>query len=148
MFEEDVVEEVAGEMVAEMVPVDGMVVPGCDAPAPELPAVEAPKKVFWGVEEAVKAIRKALKERSGKDWSVKHGRGTAYGWITIASPPRRKVDTFYMSPEDCAELATLLGKETVHYQGESVPASSDHRAEYVARAQGKTPEVYGVQYWD
>ena len=34
-------------------------------------------------DEAIKAIRTALKRRTGKTWSVKGGRGTAWGWLTI-----------------------------------------------------------------
>jgi hypothetical protein len=39
---------------------------------------------------AIKRIRAALKFRSGKDWSVTGGKGTAYGWIKIDAPPRRR----------------------------------------------------------
>lgn len=39
--------------------------------------------------EAIAAIRTALKARSGKAWSVTGGRGTAWGWITISVPPSR-----------------------------------------------------------
>lgn len=39
---------------------------------------------------AIAEIRAALKRRSGKAWSVKGGRGTAYGWIEIDAPPRRR----------------------------------------------------------
>lgn len=98
-------------------------------------------------DEAIKRIRAGLKRRSGKVWSVKGGRGTGWGWIKIASPPRR-LDGYYMTPEDCAELARLLGKETIHFQGESIPASSDYRREYVARAEGRPVETFGVPYWD
>lgn len=55
----------------------------------------------------------------------------------------------HMSPEERYELGQLLGLDKpVHHQGESVPASSDHRAEYVDRAEGRSPAVCGVQYWD
>jgi hypothetical protein len=40
-------------------------------------------------DDAISAIRTALRKRSGKAWSVKGGRGTSSGWITISSPPRR-----------------------------------------------------------
>jgi hypothetical protein len=40
-------------------------------------------------DETIKAIRTALKRRSGKTWSVTGGRGTAGGWINISAPPRR-----------------------------------------------------------
>lgn len=37
----------------------------------------------------IKRIKTALKERSGKCWSVTVGTGTAYGWLTIDAPPAR-----------------------------------------------------------
>ena len=40
-------------------------------------------------DQTIVAIRTALKKRSGKQWSVKGGRGTASGWITISAPPKR-----------------------------------------------------------
>lgn len=42
-------------------------------------------------DDAIKLIREALKRRSGKTWSVRGDRGTAWGWITIAAPPARRV---------------------------------------------------------
>jgi hypothetical protein len=164
-------------------------------------------------DETIKRIRKALRARSGKDWSVTGGRGTAWGWITIDAPPRRRTWKYvqtktpeppapgaiyrgalgvtpgryvesgeftspaddpwarealeqgrdlvfqwevedpayefgHMSPADRAELASLLGLDHVHFQGCSIAVSSDYRQEYVARAEGKTPAVFGSQYWD
>lgn len=99
--------------------------------------------------ETIKAIRTALKGRSGKAWSVTGGRGTAYGWLTIKAPPARCGAYGYMTEADCAELGELLGLgEPVHQQGQSVPASGAHYREYIARAAGLTPAVCGVQYWD
>lgn len=40
--------------------------------------------------EAIAAIRTALRARSGKAWSVKGNKGTAWGWIDISSPPARR----------------------------------------------------------
>lgn len=99
---------------------------------------------------AIKRIRQALKKRSGKAWSVKGGRGTAYGWIEIKSPPRRCTGDFnYMPDDECQELADLLGlSKPVHFQGEFIPAGSDYRMEYIERAEGRTPRIYGQQYWD
>jgi hypothetical protein len=37
-----------------------------------------------------KRIKVALKKRSGKDWSVTGGKGTAWGWINIDAPPARR----------------------------------------------------------
>src|ERR1700693_6380731 len=93
--------------------------------------------------EAIARIRRALKQRSGKSWSVTAGRGTAWGWLTVDAPPARRTWRFvetgarnaffipitreencpeepfgHTSPEDRAELAELLGLERpVHFQG-------------------------------
>lgn len=40
--------------------------------------------------EVIKIIRENLKRRSGKAWSVTGGTGTAYGWIKIDAPPKRR----------------------------------------------------------
>lgn len=97
--------------------------------------------------EAIKIIRAELRRRSGKSWSVTGGRGTSWGWITITSPPARSPGYGRLSAEDQAELSELLSKE-VHFQGESIPASSDYRAEAIDRARGLTPTVVGKPYWD
>ena len=94
--------------------------------------------------EAVKRIRVALRQRSGKAWSVTCGRGTAWGWITIDVPPAREASR----EADLKELAALLGLDRVHHQGMLIAAGSDYREEYVARAEGRTPAVVGVPYWD
>jgi hypothetical protein len=101
---------------------------------------------------AIRAIREALKERSGRPWSVRGGRGTAYGWIHISAPPRR-MEGMWMSAEDSAELMRLLGRDLAatgreRIQQITVPDSGDHRREYVALAQGREPEVIGQRYWD
>lgn len=122
-------------------------------------------------DETIKRIRDALKRRSGKPWSVTGVRGTAWGWIRIDAPPARRhwvsvtddparlpsspwrevwdeSNHGYMGPDDRAELAALLGLDNVHCQGASIPASDDYWQEYVARAEGRAPDVYGRQYWD
>lgn len=164
-------------------------------------------------DDAIQQIKTALKKRSGKTWSVTGGRGTAWGWITVNAPPRRRTWQFiqtstpepprpdalymgadgvtptyriesgettdlnsdpwarealeqgrslifnwevedpaapfgHMSPADRKELATLMGVGHVHFQGLSIPASGDHREEYIARARGETPVKVGEPYWD
>jgi hypothetical protein len=98
---------------------------------------------------AIVAIRAALKERSGKAWSVTGGRGTSWGWIYVSAPPSRRNggSQGYLTDEDRAELSQLLGVE-VHHQGVSIPALADYRREYVARAQGKKPSIIAQPYWD
>ena len=98
---------------------------------------------------AIAEIRAALKRRSGKTWSVTGGRGSAWGWITIHAPPKRREQYGYLSDADAAELGQLLGLgKPVHCQGESIPAGAAYREEYVARARGEQPPVYGTPYWD
>jgi hypothetical protein len=114
-------------------------------------------------DEAIKRIRAALKKRSGKPWSVTHGRGTVWGWITISSPPARRTSDYeggfwhagmaegcyYLTREDGEELARLLALPArVHPQGQSIAAGNDYYQEYVDRAEGRTPTVYGKPYWD
>lgn len=124
-------------------------------------------------DETIKRIRTALKRRSGKAWSVTGGRGTAWGWITIDAPPARRTchavlkpdaspahlpedyehkDTGelggYITPQDAAELAKLLGLETVHHQGVHIASSNDYWQEYIDRAEGRTPTKIGQPYWD
>lgn len=99
-----------------------------------------------GRDETIKAIRQALRKRSGKAWSVTGGRGTAWGWIRITAPPARSTGYGAMNDTDRAELSALLGKD-VHHQGESIPSSSDYYREAIDRANGRTPTVIGQPYW-
>jgi hypothetical protein len=88
-------------------------------------------------------IRKALKARSGKAWSVRRGRGTGGGWIRIKAEANGD-----MTPEQRAELAALLGLPSAHGQGVSIPASHNHYREYIDRAEGRTPRIIAEAYWD
>lgn len=133
---------------------------------------------YMSRDDVIAFIRSNLKRRSGKNWSVTGGRGTAYGWIKIDAPPAKRnwtkvesgkmqpdphshmpqyidiplpPDSKYighMSPDDRKELAKLLCLEDVHFQGVSIPASGKYYQEYMDRASGKAPSVYGEQYWD
>jgi len=105
-------------------------------------------------------IKRALKRRSGRAWSVTGGKGTAYGWITIKSLPSERTANLdgtaphehpefgYMTLADREQLAQLLGLERIHAQGESIPAGYNYYREYLRRANGQTPAEYGKQYWD
>lgn len=128
------------------------VVPLTTAPGDDVPMTKAKREKAARAEgsasDVAAKIRAALRRRSGKDWSVSRGRGTAGGWLTITSPPSRQVNG-HMSEADQAELGRLLGdSRRVHHQGVSIPSGGDYRQEYLARAEGRTPEVYGVPYWD
>lgn len=98
--------------------------------------------------ETIKVIRSALRQRSGKTWSVTGGRGTAWGWLTITAPPARRAGSS-MTVEDQTELAGLLGVPFSFARGGvMVAASHDHWREFVARAEGRTPPVIAQPYWD
>lgn len=123
-------------------------------------------------DEAAARIRKALRSRSGIPWSVTTGRGTAWGWITIDTPPARRTWAYrlppgcldrpenyeeyntnkpggHMGPEDRKALGILLSlPNPAHHQGVSIPAASDFWREYVDRAEGRTPSKLGSPYWD
>lgn len=96
---------------------------------------------------AIAEIKKSLRKRSGKTWSVKGGRGTGWGWITITAPPSRLNQFGSMTDADRRELSELLDTD-VHHQGQNVASSGAHRREYVARAQGRTPDAIAQPYWD
>jgi len=97
----------------------------------------------------IKIIREALKKRTGLQWSVARGKGTANGWITIQSPPKRREQFYYNSKEDREILAKTLGLESVHQQGELIPASYDYRCIYIARAlTGSNCGFTAERYWD
>jgi hypothetical protein len=112
-----------------------------------------------GRDAVIVAIRKALKVRSGKPWSVTGGRGTAWGWITVETPPARRTQRcrlkagavtnwpddyeVYDSGEpgggmlvgDAAELAALLGIEAHQCrQHWSIPAQRDFQRVALCRA--------------
>jgi len=100
-------------------------------------------------DEAIRAIRAALKRRTGRTWSVTGGRGTAWGWITVTAPPSRRVKYDYMTEADRRDLGEALGLDApVHSQGVWIPAQHDYRTEYIDRAEGRPPSVVAVAYWD
>ena len=129
-----------------------LVPPLVESPTPPVPPVASVPVVSVDRDDAIAAIRAGLRRRSGKAWSVRGGRGTSWGWITITAPPRRQDPEGCMTDEDRVELAELLGlgpaEGRAHWQGVTVPASAQHRHEYIARAEGREPEVIGVPYWD
>lgn len=99
-------------------------------------------------DETIAQIRAHLKRRSPLSWSVTGGRGTAWGWIAITVPPRRRDQYGGMTDADRTELARLLGLDHVHHQGISIPSQSDYRREYIDRARGISPRSVGIPQWD
>ncbi len=81
-----------------------------------------------------KLLRKILKIRTGRTWSVKVGRGTAYSWIDVTSPPARQ-EGYYMSADDESLLSAVLNEATGQ-QHVSIPPTSGFRHSYLLRAAG------------
>jgi hypothetical protein len=103
---------------------------------------------FTNRDEAIAEIRAALKRRSGRTWSVTGGKGTAWGWITVTTPPARRDEFGCLAEEDRAELSRLMG-EHIHQQGVSIPASAAFREYWVERARtGKAAGEQPEAYWD
>jgi hypothetical protein len=72
-----------------------------------------------------------------------------YRWRQMTAEEKAAGEWGYMGPEDCAELARLLSlSRPVHHQGQDIPAGSGYYQEYVDRAEGREPSVYGKRYWD
>ena len=67
------------------------------------------------VKDAIRRIKAALKRRSGKEWSVTNSRGTAWGWLTINAPPKRRTWQHVQttSPEPPAPNAVYRGVDCV-----------------------------------
>ncbi len=97
-------------------------------------------------DETILILRRELRRRSGKAWSVRGGRGTGWGWITVTAPPARQVNGG-LSDADREELSALFG-EDVHWQGLMIPASREYRTEYVDRVRGLAPVCLAQPYWD
>jgi len=97
-------------------------------------------------DEAILRIRRALQLRTGRAWSVTGGKGTAWGWIRITAPDRRRVDG-EVTPADRLDLADALGMEYTD-RFWSVGASTRWYWEFVDRAEGREPRTTGDQYWD
>lgn len=113
----------------------------------EEPKPEPKKDTFIGRNDAIAAIKAALKAR-GLRYSVTGGRGTAWGWITIDIMPG-----VYKSMTDAERKVAYLklgrdfGKEN-GYTSISIAASSDYYREYIDRANGRRPSIIGQPYWD
>lgn len=113
-------------------------------------------------DEAVKRIKAALLRKTGKQWLVHGGRGTAWGWITVEAPKARRValemnpaylssyetpgmdrdievirgdgNNYYTGKADCKILAKAFGlSRPVHHQGLHI--SPDECEFYVLRAE-------------
>lgn len=56
--------------------------------------------------ETIARIKQTLKQRTGRQWSVTGGRGTAWGWITIKAVAKHAANTYGdLTPADQQYLA-------------------------------------------
>jgi hypothetical protein len=91
----------------------------------------------------IATLRRNLRGRSARRWSITGGRGTSSGWVKISTSP-----TGSMTADECQELAALLGLDDVHHQGYRIPAAHDYYREAIDRTAGLTPAKLAMPYWD
>lgn len=99
---------------------------------------------FITAKQAIAQIRRALKLRSDRRWSVTNSRGTGYGWIRIVAPPSRGGPND-MSDTDQEELCRLfdLQRNRVGRQGFTIQPTEDFYHEYIDRSEGREPMIRG-----
>ncbi len=98
-----------------------------------------------GRDAVIKELRRLLKDRTGRTWSVTGGRGSSWGWISVSAPPKRR-EKFQLTEDDYATLRDIFGR-MVGTTGYNVPDSSDHRAEALRLAAGLEAH-HAEPYWD
>lgn len=101
------------------------------------------------LDQFTKTLRQLLRERTGRDWSVTRGRGTAYSWVRITAPKKRLVQYGYLSVEDQIILSSVFGTPVGH-QGESVRTERGVRGWYILKALGANTDGWDVAppSWD
>lgn len=86
--------------------------------------------------DATKVLRKLLKLRTGFDWSVTIGRGTAYSWLSIGAVKKRAADDCgALNAHDQALLGSILGDRHIGAH-KSIRPCRGVRASYVWRIAG------------
>lgn len=94
-------------------------------------------------DQVIAELKKLLKARTGRTWSVTGGRGTSWGWITITAPPKRR-DGYQLNDEDRADLDAIFGRGG---NSHSVADSVDYRLQALRQAAG-LDFVVAQPYWD
>lgn len=106
-------------------------------------------------EIAADKIRQALQRRSGRPWKVRIATGRVAGWVVVTAPDERaRYDSEghevedgepgLMGSQDIDDLAQLLDLESgVGPRGVMIPAGPAYYLEFVDRAEGRCPAVYG-----
>lgn len=101
----------------------------------------------WSRNNVIRNIKRALKSR-GMDYSVRGGRGTAWGWIHVDLLP--SVDRL-LTPDKRREAYVVLNRAfglDLQSGQVTIPASSAHYREYLERARGLKPTKIAQPYWD
>ena len=92
-------------------------------------------------DKAIVRIKRALRRRSGRVWSVRGGTNIFYGKITITTLSRDRDERGKMQYADRKTLRELLGlSELPHEDGIRIGTLEDYQ-EYVDRAEGWFPRV-------
>lgn len=86
--------------------------------------------------ETIRLLKQSLKLRSGKAWSVRAGRGSVHGWLTISCRPSSADKDGCMPVGYRRELAVLLGLELSTVPAQGVVVSPGRWGEFLRRAQG------------
>lgn len=92
------------------------------------------KQAERSTKEACQIIRECMKARTGRDWSVRAGRGTSGSWIRISAPPRRMND-YELTVEDQILMRAMFGEGSYH-QGKQVAPTMGYRGLAVFHACG------------
>jgi hypothetical protein len=143
----------------------------CTTPPLAASAKEKIAAIGQDRDATIKALRVALKAKTGRAWSVTGGRGTAWGWITITAPAARRTYTRVlkegaeefrpesyewvntgepdrsMSPEDSATLSAIFGD--CHHQGIKVdPRGKDYERHLALAIHGEDLGFKSESHWD
>lgn len=94
-------------------------------------------------------LKKALKVATGRAWSVRGSRGTAYGWLNVSAPKDREEGPYgYTSEEDRVLLREAFQTERIHHQGYMIPSSRGFYWQAAQAVTGRPITIHGVRDWD
>lgn len=90
-----------------------------------------------------------LRSRSALLWVVRGGPLEDYGRLVVSSPSDRREPDGTMTEADRTELAGLLDLPEVGPRGAVIVGGTAHYTEFIDRAEGRAPRIYGqVHDWD
>lgn len=97
--------------------------------------------------QTIELLRKILRQRTGKSWTVANSTGSAWGWIKVHAEPRNRAEFGYLTAEDQKTLEGIFGG-SVTRQGVSIPSSTAFYRYYLLRAAGLEAGMRPQPYWD